>query len=110
MSREGKAESVACCVQAAVRGHQQRMAYMHTMAAVLSIQITLRRWQLNKRVSARATERRDQEARAAAAAAAEAEKAWTERAAIEEKQRQERASFAAIKASPSSSQSCSALK
>ncbi len=83
-----------------MRGYQQRMAYMHTLAAVLTIQIALRRWQLNRRVSVRATERRGRETRAAAAAAAEAEKAATERAAVEEKQRQERANFAAIKASP----------
>ena len=100
--------SMACCAQAAVRGHQQRMAYMHTLAAVLTIQIALRRWQLNRRVSARATERRGRETCAAAAAAAEAEKAATERAAVEEKQRQERANFAAIKASPLHSQSCGA--
>ena len=83
-----------------MRGHQQRMAYMHTLAAVLTIQIALRRWQLNRRVSVRATERRGRETRAAAAAAAEAETAAMERAAVEEKQRQERANFAAIKASP----------
>ena len=84
-----------------MRGHQQRMAYMHALAAVLTIQIALRRWQLNRRVSARATERHGREARAAATAAAEAEKAATDLAAVEEKQRQERANFAAIKASPS---------
>lgn len=80
-----------------MRGHQQRMAYMHVMAAVLTIQIGLRRWQLNRRVSARTAERHSREARAAAAAAAEAEQAAAARAAAEEKQRRERASFAAIK-------------
>lgn len=73
------------------------MAYMHVMAAVLTIQIGLRHWQLNRRVSARTTERRSREARAAAAAAAEAEQAAAASAAAEEKQRRERASFAAIK-------------
>ena len=75
------------------------MAYMHLLAAVLTIQIGLRRWQLNCRVSARMLERRSREASAAAAAAAEAERDGAERAAVEEKQRKERASFGAIKVS-----------
>lgn len=93
------ADTLMDTVQAAVRGHQQRMAYMHLLAAVLTIQIGLRRWQLNCRVSARTVERRSREASAAAAAAADAERDGAERAAIEEKQRKERASFGAIKVS-----------
>ncbi len=73
------------------------MAYLHVMAAVLTIQIALRRWQLDRRVSARTAERRSREARTAAAARAEAARDAAEQAAVEEKQRQERASFAAIK-------------
>ncbi len=72
---------------------------MHALAAVLTIQIALRRWQVNRRVFARTAERRSREARTAAAAQAEAERDAAERAAIEEKQRHERASFAAIKVS-----------
>ena len=87
------------CLQAAVRGHYHRMAYLHVMAAVLTIQIALRRWQLNRRVSLRTAERQSREARAASVARAEAERDAAERAAIEDKQRQERASFAAIKVS-----------
>lgn len=82
-----------------MRGYQQRMAYMHVMAAVLTIQIALRRWQLNRRVSARTAERRTREARSAAAAATEAQQAAAKQAAAEEKQRKERASFTAIKVS-----------
>lgn len=75
------------------------MAYLHAMAAVLTVQIALRRWQLNRRVSTRTAERVSREARVAAATRAEAERDAAERAAIDEKQRHERASFAAIKVS-----------
>ena len=37
----------AVCIQAAVRGHNQRQRYLHTLAAVVTLQMGLRRWQVS---------------------------------------------------------------
>ena len=43
-------------IQAAVRGHTQRQRYLHTLAAVVTLQMGLRRWQVSLRVAKGLTE------------------------------------------------------
>ena len=38
-------------IQAAVRGHTQRQRYLHTLAAVVTLQMGLRRWQVSWRLA-----------------------------------------------------------
>ena len=38
-------------IQAAVRGHIQRRRYLHTLAAVVTLQMGLRRWQVSWRLA-----------------------------------------------------------
>ena len=38
-------------IQAAVRGHTQRQRYLHTLAAIVTLQMGLRRWQVSWRLA-----------------------------------------------------------
>ncbi len=90
--------AAATQLQARYRGHRARVDYLRTLRAVLVLQIAFRRWQVARRVAARASERAAREAELAKVAAAEAAARAAEEAVAEEAQRKERASFTAIKA------------